>query len=122
MGLRETLAKAAATAFNVAGNVPVSIVVTHYTGAPVRDPVTGAYTRPSVMYTDPQAVRTTFTAEESRANVLSGDLKLIGQVSRVQEADVDDIVTLGARTYVVIAVTKDPADVTYTLHVREKTR
>lgn len=122
MGLRETLARAAATAFNAAGDVPVSIVVRHYTGAATRDPVTGAYTRPYVDYTDSQAVRSEFKADESRANVLSGDLKLIGQGSRVQEADADDLVTLGARTYTVIVATRDPADATYTLHIREKTR
>lgn len=122
MGLRDTLARAAATAFNVAGDVPVSIVVRHYTGSSTRDPVTGAHTRPYVDYTDSQAVRSGFSAEESRANVLSGDVKFIGQASRVQEVDADDLVTLGARTYTVISASRDPADVTYTIHAREKSR
>lgn len=119
--LRGAIAKAVGSAFRALGDVVEQVTLTHYTGNPVRNMTTGAYTAPSTDYTGSVAVITNLT-EENRANVPDATILFILQQSEFPEVSIGDVILRNSVSYEVLKPEQDPAQVTHTLYCKSRAK
>jgi len=117
VSLKATIAKALDSAFSAVGDVAQTVVVKHFTGAPIRDSSTGTYTRSSVTNTIPGIV--TDFKRFGDTDIVAGDVLCILK-QKDTSLDVGDMATIVGKTYEVLETNPDPAGASWQAKLRLK--
>lgn len=118
MGLRATIAAAAASAFGAVGDLPVTVTLTRT--ANTYDATTGAAATAATTYST-SAILTSFALKEADGIVvLSEDKKAIIRQSSLSVTPrvTDTLIDAAGKVHQVVNVRQDPAGATWTLHIR----
>jgi hypothetical protein len=107
VGLRAIIGQAIETAFTAAGDIPKLMTVRHYSGVPVRDPVTGEYSQVETSFPAP-VILSEIGAQETRANSLGATRKAIIKVSDVPVLNVGDLLFDNTEVFEVLINDQDP--------------
>jgi len=119
MGLKEAFQKAAAAAFNAAGNVKIAITYSSVPN-PTYVPATGVVTEAETDYSV-NAIREEYKSKEiDNVNIKPKDIKfLILYEDLTIILSTKDYVTIGATRWNVVDWEIDPADALWTIQVRQ---
>lgn len=121
MGLRDTLAKATASAFTALGDIPET--ATYRRSSSVYDPSTGSNVETYVEFTLPVIFTSYQNFEIDRVSVLSTDVKAIVQQADVgitPSATTDMIIMANGEEFMVLRYAADPAGATYSIQLRAR--
>lgn len=118
MGLRDTIAKAAASAFAAVGDIPVSAILVR--ASSVYDAATGMMSTTTTTFAT-EAIFTSFELTETdRIVVLGEDKKAIIRQSALATTPTltDTLTNAAGKSHQILGVRQDPASATWTLHIR----
>lgn len=118
MGLRDTVARAAASAFAAVGDIPESVTLNRASNT--YDAATGVMSATVTKFTA-QAIFTSFELTETdRVVVLGEDKKAIIRQSTLATAPTltDTLSNAAGKSHQILGVRQDPAGATWTLHIR----